>query len=69
MKNSMKSCKYLRDEYNDHLRVKNASIENNKRKSSSGYYVCIKTMTVSGPDHAPVSREDCQDGRVCFLRI
>jgi len=66
MKDSMNSCKYFRDEYNQHLKIKNQTF-NNQRESSSGYYVCIRTMTVSGPDHEPVSREDCQNGRGCYL--
>jgi hypothetical protein len=66
MKDSMNSCKYLRDEYSEHLQVKSPTVKN--KHKSSGYYVCIQTMTVSGPDHEPVNRDDCQSGRGCYLR-
>jgi len=68
MKDSLISCTYFRDEYSEHLKVKNPTFNKYNRKSSSGYYVCIKTMTVSGPDHAPVQPENCQGGRGCYLR-
>ena len=68
MKDAKNSCEYFRDEYNQHLKVNNQRINKPRKSSSSGYYVCIQTMTVSGPDHEPVSREDCQAGRRCFMR-
>jgi len=67
MKESMNSCKYFRDQYNQHLYMNNQRIIK-KHESSSGYHVCIKTMTISGPDHQPVSREECQAGRQCFIK-
>jgi hypothetical protein len=67
MKELMDSCKYFRDQYNQHLNINNQGI-NKQHESSSGYHVCIKTMTVSGPDHQPVSREDCRAGRQCFMK-
>ena len=67
MKDSMNSCKYFRDEYSHHLKIKNPPFKN-EGESSSGYYLCIQTMTVSGPDSAPVSPEECQGGRKCYLK-
>ena len=67
MNNSMNLCRYLRGKYSQHLEVHDPATES-QQKSTSGYFVCIKTMTVSGPDHQPVSREDCHAGRQCFLK-
>ena len=67
MKDSMNSCKYFRDEYNHHLKVNSKKLDK-QYESSSGYHVCIKTMTVSGPDHQPVSLNECQAGRQCFIK-
>jgi len=67
MKDSRNSCKYFRDEYSHHLKVKHPPFKK-EGKSASGYYVCIQTLTVSGPDHGPVGPESCQDGRGCFIK-
>lgn len=63
----MNLCRYYRDKYNQHLKAHHPVTES-QHESTSGYVVCIKTMTVSGPDHQPVSREDCHAGRQCFLK-
>ena len=65
MKDIKNSCKHFRDEYSQHLTVKNPPHKKNGR-STSGYYVCIQTLTVSGPDHGPVSPENCHGSRSCF---
>ena len=67
MNSKQLSCKYFRSEYNHDLRIKNPPFKM-EGESSSGYYLCIKTLTVDGPDHGPVGPENCQEGRDCYLR-
>jgi hypothetical protein len=66
MENTKNSCKYFRDEYSHHLKIKHPPFKK-EGKSASGYYVCIQTLTVSGPDHGPVSPENCHGSRNCFI--
>ena len=66
MKNSKMSCKYFRNEYNHDLKIKNPPFKIDG-KSASGYYLCIQTLTVSGPDHGPVNPESCSKGRGCYI--
>jgi hypothetical protein len=66
MNYSRNSCKYFRDEYNHHLKINHPPFKK-EGKSASGYYVCIQTLTVNGPDHGPVSPENCQGSRRCFI--
>jgi hypothetical protein len=68
MQNSKNSCKYFRDEYNQDLKLKNLQYKKQGR-SSSGYYLCIQTMTVMGPDHQSVNPESCNGARGCYMKI
>jgi len=65
MKDSMMLCKCFQREESHLPKPKNQAFWK-QGESATGYYLCIQTMTVSGPDGAPVSPEDCQDGRKCF---
>ena len=59
------TCKHFRSEYNHDLKIRNPSFKN-AGKSSSGYYLCIQTLTVSGPDDGPVDPETCHRDRSCY---
>ena len=58
-------CMYFRNEYDHDLKIKKPPFKIDG-KSSSGYYLCIQTLTFSGPDHGPVDPERCDRHRSCY---
>lgn len=61
------SCKYLQQE-KDHIPHPNHKEFVDKGGIPVSHYLCIRTMTVSGPDHLMVAPEHCDSRRTCFVQ-